>query len=160
MVEMQRTESQTGRGHEEPFGVQFSVFLPNRVGALRTLLERLAEGDVQIHGLSIVNSSEWSVVRAVCSNPNRARALLAEHHSGFIEKQVLLVELAGQDSLTEVCALLLRAELNILFAYPLLIQSRHHAVMVIDVDDREPAVSLLARHGYVLLGAEDLAEPS
>ncbi len=151
---------QIEQGHEEPFAVQFSVFLPNRVGMLRDLLDLLHGEGVDLCGLSIVDASEWAVIRAVCRQPGKARAVLDEMGVGFTERDVLLPVLCETEALGELCAILLHAELSIQFAYPLMIRSEQCPVMVLCTDDNTLARSLLTRHGLTLLGAEDLEDPS
>lgn len=150
---------QTGRGHEEPCATQFSVFLPNRVGRLRDLLTLLGEQDVPVLGLAIADATEWAVIRLICSDPPEARAVLARRGIAFTEQEVILVELPQPDALRDLCALLLRAELNINFAYPLLACSDARGVMVLHVDDQPLGAQLLVRAGYTLLGQEDLGDP-
>jgi len=159
-VAMQSASPQTGRQHEEPFAFQFSVFLANRIGQLRDLLATLAEKNVELYGICVVEASDWAVIRMVCSDPNRARALLAAHGLSFTENEVLLTELPGPAALSEICTHLVGAELNINFAYPLSIRSHGNPVMVLHTDDHVLAVHLLTRHGFTLLGAEDLADPT
>jgi hypothetical protein len=152
--------AKTEKAQAEPYAVQFSIFLANRVGRLRELLAALAKRGVWLYGFSIVDSSEWAVVRAICSDPDKTRALLKAQGAGFTEKEVMLVELPDAGSLFRACGLLIRAELNISFAYPLLSRTHGHAVLVLRVDDQPLAVQLLSRHGFVILGADDLAGPA
>lgn len=150
----------TARSHEEPFAVQFSIFLANRVGQLKELLDVLAERRVQVLGMSIVDSTDWAVIRTVLSDPDRARELLKSRRLPFTESPVLLVSLSDAGSLAEACAVLLRAEVNVHFAYPLLIRRDDNAVMVLHVDDRVVATHTLTNHGFVLLGEEDMNDPA
>jgi hypothetical protein len=146
-------------GHEEPFAIQFSVFLANRVGKLRDLLVSLAKAGIGLYGFTIIDSSEWAVVRMICSDPAKARELLQAEGLGYTEKAVILAELPADDSMADICSLLIRAEINIAFAYPLQIRSHQRPVMVLRTDEHTLAVHLLVRNGYTLLGAEDLADP-
>lgn len=153
-------EPQTARGHEEPFGIQFSIFFANRVGQFKDLLDMMAEKHITILGVSVVDSCDWSVVRIVFSDPNQARVILHDHHLPFTESMVLLAVLDGPDTLAKIFELLLRAEINMFFAYPLMMRGKEHPVMVIHVDDDVLAAHLLARHSVTLLGREDLADGS
>jgi len=150
---------QTARGRAEPIAVQFGVFLANRVGELREMLEILADHDVQVVGMSIVDSSDWAVVRVVLSNADKGRDLLEKHDLPFPETQVLPAENPAPSSLSEICGHLLRAEINIRFAYPLAIRGRRQPVTALHVDDPVLATHALTRHEFVLLGSEDLADP-
>jgi hypothetical protein len=151
---------QTKRGHEEPFATQFSVFLVNRIGQLGELLQLFDEEELAAMGMSVIDSTDWAVLRVVFSNPNKAREILRGEDYRFTESSVLLVEMPAQDTLTEVCGLLTRAELSIHFAYTLAEHRDNSPVMVLHVDDHTLACQALIRHGYTLLGDEDLADPT
>ena len=150
---------QTAERHQEPFAVQFSIFLSNRVGQFKVLLDLLSEAKVQLLGVSIVDAIDWGVVRAVFSDPNRARATLKDRSLPFTESEVLLVELAADETLSEVCGHFLQAEINVHFAYPLTIHPDGQPVMVFHVEDHTLASQMLTKHGFRLLGNEDLADP-
>lgn len=154
------TESyQTARSHEEPFAVQFSVFMPNRVGQFLELLDALATKDVQLVGVSVVDSTDWAVVRMVFSHPDDAREILKSAGHSFTESEVLLVELISDETLRDVCSYLLRGEINVHFAFPLTIRRHGNAVMAFHVDDTILGRDILLRHGLTLLGWEDLTDP-
>lgn len=158
MLSMPSQQFKTARSHEEPFAVQFSIFLANRVGQLHELLTRFAEKDVDVLGVSVVDSTDWAVIRIVFSDPNKAREILRSSSLPFTESNVLLVALAANDSLSAACGHLLGAEINVHFAYPLMIRTDNSPVMVFHVDDLVTARQVLARHGFKLLGHEDLTD--
>ena len=150
----------TARGHEEPFAVHFSVFIANRVGQLKDLLNLLGNNAVGVLGLTIVDSTDWGVVRIITSDPGKTRELLKAHHLPFTEGQVILAEQASANSLAEICGVLLLAEINVQFVYPLTIRRNDNPILAIHVDDQVLAVRTLAKHGFTLLGHEDLGEPA
>ncbi|MFP4356071.1 MAG: acetolactate synthase [Phycisphaerae bacterium] len=156
---MQSSPHRTARGHEEPFACQFSIFLVNRVGQMRDLMSMCAEKELDMVGMSVVDSTDWAVIRAIFSDANRAREVLKQEHMAFTETEVILVELPGDNSMTEICGHLLRGEINIHFAFPLLIRRHENPLMAIHVDDPVLAKQILIRHGMTLLGDEDLADP-
>ncbi len=151
---MQPTSSQTARGHEEPFSIQFSIFMPNHVGQFLTILELLEEKEIEVIGVSVVDSTDWCVVRLVVLNPNHARELFRRQGYNFVECEILLVEMDGAASFREICASLLQAEINISSTYALTYCSRGNSVMGINVDETTLARQLLIRHGLTLLGFE------
>jgi hypothetical protein len=151
---------QVARGHEEPFAVQFSIFLANRVGQLKEMLDVFISRSVQVLGMSIVDSTNWAVIRIICSDPDKARELLKAHPLPFTESEVLLIEVESDHALSDVASCLLRAEISVHFAYPLTIRRDDVPVMVFHVDDTVLACRTLTNHGFVLLGHEDLADPA
>lgn len=160
MARMSRSYYQTERGYEEPVAVQFSVFLANRVGQLQELLDLLEQQQVRVLGLSIVDSADWAVIRIVFCDPDGARAVFRKHAVAFTESGVLLVELEGENAMSEICGHLVRGEINIHFAYPLIIRRHGHPVMVLHVDESIQACRMLLHHGWTLLGHEDLGDPT
>lgn len=156
---MKALPPETERRHEEPFAIQFGVFMPNRVGQLCELLEIFSQKKVQVFGISVVDSTDWAVVRLIFDDPNKARELLLNHGLRFTESDVLLVELNETNALQGICAYLLRAEINLHFAYPLMIQRHNHPVIAMHVDELPLAIEILIRRGLTLIGYEDLADP-
>ena len=151
-------QPQTARGHEEPVAVQFSLFLANRVGQLKDVLEVLAEEDLEVFGLCVIDSTDWAVIRMILSDPGKAREILKGHGLPFTESRVLLVVLPGNDTLSRICSLLLNAEINVHFAYPLTVNYEASPAMVLHVDETILATQILTCHDFKLLGDEDLAD--
>ena len=144
----------TERRHEEPFIRQFSIFLPNRVGQLAELLDVLNESEAKVAGISIVDSSDWAVVRMVFTEPGRAREVLKRHAIAFTECEVVAAVVSDDRPLHELCKALVGAELNLQFAYPLSIRRDGDPVMVLHVDDTVLAREVLTKHGFTLLDHE------
>ena len=139
-----------------PFIRQFSVFLPNRVGRLGELLEGLAEAEVELAGLSVVESTDWAVVRMIFTEPGKAREVLKRQGASFTESEALAVVLSEAKTLNQVLKALVSAELNVGYAYALLIQREDSPVLALHVDDHVLAVQLLTKRGFTLVDHEDL----
>ena len=149
----------TSRGQKEPSSVQFSLFLANRVGQLREMLSLFAEESLAVIGVSVVDSTDWAVIRLVFSDANKARETFKAHGLPFTESEVLLAELDGAEALSEICKALVRAEINVHSAYPLIVHQDNNPVMVFHVDEPVLAAHVLTTRGVRLLGSEDLADP-
>ncbi len=154
---MTRLPTQTEKRYKTPTAMQFSIFLANRVGQLKEMLDFMVSQDVAIVGLSIVDSTDWAVIRLVFQGSEKGKAALRKHNTPFTESEVLLVRLSGQDSMAAICGLLLRAEINVHFAYPLIVQHQGLPIMVFHVDDLGASREVLLRHHITLLGEEDLS---
>ncbi|MGC3989911.1 MAG: hypothetical protein QM796_09585 [Chthoniobacteraceae bacterium] len=63
------TESRTTEKAGGPSVKQFSVFLPNKVGALLEVVKLLNEHAVQVLALNVQDSAESAIVRIVVSDP-------------------------------------------------------------------------------------------
>ena len=152
----QMTPQQTAQGYSPPTVRQFSVFLENKVGRLLDLV-RMFDEDPTVHlcGLSVLESSDHAVVRLIPSSGNAAQRLLREHGVTFAVLDLLIVELAEDHTLSSLCLCLLGAELNIRFAYPLLLGAEAPTI-ALAVDDHVLAGQILRKKGFRLLGEEDL----
>ncbi len=151
-------DTPTARGYEPPKTVQFSVFLDNRVGRLLDLLEVFDHGGLTLAGLSVVDSADHAVVRLLTSNSDLARRLLNRFEHACSEIDVVAVELQEHQSLTEVCEVLLAAELNIHYAYPLLVRPRGCPAIALHTDDIVLAGKILRRRGFMTYGENDLGD--
>ena len=136
---------------------QFSVFLNNKVGKLLELLRTFDEApSTRLAAFSIVDSSDYAVVRMIFTNADAARHILRRSQYTFAETDLLIVEIGEQQTLSGTCLDLLGAELNIRFAYPIMLRGDHPAVAVC-VDDNHLAGQILLRKRFRLLAEEDLA---
>ncbi|MBL8825450.1 MAG: acetolactate synthase, partial [Planctomycetaceae bacterium] len=122
------TEFQTARGRNYPSIRQFTVFLENRVGQLLEVVRRFEGSRVKIVALSINDSAECAFVRFLLSHPEQGREILERAGLPLIESDLIGVELPDSPQpLLQVCTALLRAEVNIVQAYPLLVRPRGQA---------------------------------
>ena len=136
---------------------QFSVFLNNKVGKLLELLRTFDEApSTRLAAFSIVDSSDYAVVRMIFTNADAARHILRRSQYTFAETDLLIVEIGEQQTPSGTCLYLLGAELNIRFAYPIMLRGDHPAVAVC-VDDNHLAGQILLRKRFRLLAEEDLA---
>ena len=150
-------QTQAGAGFEPTRVRQFTVFLENRVGRLQQLVRAFEENEARIVGISIEESAEATLVRMICSKPDLGLVLLKEHGFAFAESDVLAVELPSKTNqpLISICAALLTAEINIHYAYPLLLNP-HGPTLALYVDEPTLAAQILIRKGFTLIDESDL----
>ena len=148
----------TLEGRDWPSISQFSVFLENRVGQLLEVVRSFAGSKVKIVGLSIADSADCCIVRLILSHPEQGREILELGKLAYAENQLLCAELpAGPQSLTDLCVGLLQAEINIHYAYPLIIHPHGRSAVAMHVDNNEQAGSTLRDKGFEILCEADLA---
>jgi hypothetical protein len=158
MEEVLPPQTREGAGFEPTQVRQFTIFLENRVGRLQTLVRSLEESVVQIVGLAIEESADSALVRLICSDPDHGRDALKQAGFSFSESDLLIVELPKRtrQPMIALCAAMLTAEINIHYAYALLVRPRGPA-LALYVEDPTLAAQLLIRKGFTLLGQSDLA---
>ena len=148
---------ETLHGRTWPTVTQYSVFLENRVGQLLEVVRAFQGSKVKIVGLSISDSADCCIVRMVLSHPEQGRELLELADLAFAENELLVAELpSGSQALVELCTALLQAEINIHYAYPLIVHPRGRAAVALHVENIEQASATLRDKGFDILCEADL----
>lgn len=152
-------EFATARGRDWPSVRQFNIFLENRVGALLDVVRRFETTQVRIISISIIDTADCAIVRLVLSDPERAYEILELGSFMFTESDLLVVQLpVGEQPLLKICKTLLAAEINMHYAYPLLVGPKGHPALAIHVEDHELAVQTLTKHQFTIFTECDLAD--
>jgi hypothetical protein len=149
----------TARGRDWPSVRQFSVFLENRVGVMLDLVRKFEASNNRIVALTVVENADCAIIRIVLKDPERAREIFDLSKLPAIESDLLVVQLPEvSQPLASICKALLAAELNIHYAYPLMLAPRSIPALAIHVDDLETAISTLTKQGFAILTERDLEE--
>jgi len=147
----------TAQSHAPPSVRQFSVFLENKPGRLYDLVRHFdEEPGLHLNAFAVVEASDHAVIRIVTNNADAARAVLRETGVAFSESDLLVVELCNGLTLSRMCLYLLGAELNIRFAYPLMLKPNGSPTVALKVDDQVLAGQILRKKNFRLLGEGDL----
>jgi hypothetical protein len=157
-MESNPNELQTERGSQEEEVKQFSVFMENKVGRLLDIVKILSQANIHVVALSILDTADAAIVRLVCDDPDKARALFTEHGFAFTEVSLVVVELSSSATdLKAVLTALLQAECNIHSSYSLLTRPRGKAALALHVEDSEVASSVLEASQFKLLTQRDIS---
>lgn len=149
----------TMRGRDYPAIRQFTVFLENRVGQLLEVIRRFEGSGVQIVAFSISDSAECAFVRFLLSRPEEGREILERAGLAIIETDLIGVELPeGDQPLLQICTALLQAEVNIVQAYPLLIQPHGRAAVALMIDNIDLGRETLASRNFRMITEADLVD--
>jgi hypothetical protein len=149
-------ETATGGGFESPRVRQFTVFLENKVGRLQMLIRSIEQGVGRIVGMAIEESGDAALIRLMFAQPDFGRELLQTANFPFCESEMLAVELPrNKQPILALCSALLAAEINIHYAYPLLVRPQG-PTLAIYPDDITLGSQLLIKKGFKLLSQNDL----
>ncbi|HWE35476.1 MAG TPA: acetolactate synthase [Isosphaeraceae bacterium] len=149
---------ETLHGRDWPTVTQYSIFLENRVGQLLEVVREFHGSKVKIVGLSISDSADCCILRLILSHPEQGREILSNSNLAFAENEILAVELpAGPQSLVDLCSALIQAEINIHYAYPLLVHPHGRSAVAMHIDNVEQASTTLHDKGFDILCEADLA---
>jgi hypothetical protein len=151
-------ELETLHGRNWPTVTQFSIFLENRVGQLHEVIRSFHGSKVKIIGLTISDSADCSIIRLILSHPEQGREILALNKHAFAENELVAVQLStAPHALAELCQALLQAEINIHYAYPLIVHPRGRAAVAMHIDNTEQASRTLHEMGFDILCEADLS---
>jgi hypothetical protein len=154
MLDLPETTSKMGG----PLVRQFSVFLPNKVGALLEIVKLLNTHNTHVVALSVSESTDSAIARLMVSDPQRVEELFREHDVPFGVSEVVVVEMREvATQLPQLFAALLMAEVNVHFTYPLLTRPHGLAALALHVDDSECALSVLIGQGFKTLSQPDIS---
>jgi hypothetical protein len=149
----------TARGRDWPSVRQFNVFLENRLGALLDVVRRFETTDIRIISLTVVDSADCAIIRLVLSEPERAAEIFRLGNIPYTESDLLVVQLPESDQpLLDICKALLRAEIDIHYAYPLLVGPHGRAALALHVADHEVGSQTLQGQGFTLLSEDDFLQ--
>ena len=88
-LDLPQTTSQIGG----PLVKQFSIFLPNKVGALLDIVKLLSTRNTHVVALSISESTDSAIARIVVSDPETVENIFHEHDVAFGVCEMVVVEL-------------------------------------------------------------------
>ncbi|MFT3991432.1 MAG: hypothetical protein QM680_08470 [Luteolibacter sp.] len=150
-------EAATVIEHGEPVR-QFSVMLPNRVGAFAALVKLLRSSAIEVIGVSVQDSRDATVSRLVVSDPDTTERLFMEKGIPHTTCDLVVVSLRESGpGLLQVLDTLMVAETNVDFAYMLMPCPEGHSLLAMHVEDYEFAVSVLHNSGFKLMYQADLS---
>src|SRR2546423_6623300 len=136
----------------------FSFVLPNKVGAMLEIVKLLSTHHTHVVALSVSESTDSAIARIIASDPQGVEKLFRENNVGFGVSQVVVVEMREvATQLVKLLAALVMAEVNVHFAYPLLIRPRGFSAIALHLVATDCASSVLMGEGFKMLGQDDIS---
>ena len=149
----------TAHGRDWPSVRQYNVFLKNRLGAMLDVVRRFETTDIRIISIMVIDSADCAIIRLVLSDPERALEILKQGKFFVTESDLLVVQLPDSDQpILDICKGLLAAEINIHYAYPLLVGPSGRPALALHVEDFETAVQTLSEKKFTIFTENDLSQ--
>lgn len=136
---------------------QFSVFAENRVGRLYDLTSLLKDHNVHIMAITVLDTTDSSIIRFVVDDPDKARELLVNNDFPYGECSILAVEIVDESDLKGVLAALLEAEINTHYVYSFIRRPSDRAALAISAEDPDTAAQALGNRGFKVLQQNDIS---
>ncbi len=136
---------------------QLSVFVENKPGRLNSIVECLGEAGVNLRALSIADTTDFGILRAIVDDNDKAIAALSK--IGVISKTTEVVAVFIDDEaggLASVIRTVSDAGISIEYMYAFLGRTHGKALMVLKADDEDALEAVLTAHGVQLVSESDI----
>ncbi len=137
--------------------IQFSVFTANRLGRLHDLISLLGANGVHVLALTVLDTTDSTIIRLVVDDPEKARRLFKENDYPFNESKLLVVQVDATSDLNTVIAALLEPELNINYLYSFIPHPNGKSILALSMEDNEMGEQVLRQHGFTILRQCDIS---
>jgi len=132
--------------------------LPNRAGALASLVRMLGTSKIDVIGLSMQDSRDTTVARLIVSDPEQTEELFIEKGIPHTTCELVVIGMReAPEKLLACLEQLMAAETNIDFAYSLMPCPQGYSLLAMHVEDYAFAISVLHKAGFKVMFQDDLS---
>ncbi|MDL2219048.1 hypothetical protein LJC04_01740 [Ruminococcaceae bacterium OttesenSCG-928-O06] len=138
---------------------QISAFIENRLGSLEEFTRLLADAGIDLLALSIADTTDFGILRAITSDNEKALTLVKSH--GYTASLTDVLAVAVPDSpggLADALTLLRKGGVTIEYLYSFVRRIDEAAVLIFRVDAPAKAAELLCQSGVRLLAQEEIGK--
>ena len=115
---------------------QLSIFIQNKRGTLLTVLDVLKTANIQIIASTISDTQDFGIYRLICSDPERAFAVLSGQGITVTLTDVFAIQLEDKPGeAARVLAIFAEADINIAYMYSFLLSGK--GILVFRTNDTE-----------------------
>lgn len=133
---------------------QLSVFLENREGRLDTVLNVLAENDVNIVALSLADTSDYGMLRLIVSDPHKGKVALKDAGITAMLTDVVALRVPhATGSLSKAMHQIVEGEINVEYMYAF--ANGADAAAVLKSDDPARVIDILKGSGFDVYTADE-----
>ncbi len=134
---------------------QLSVFLENKTGHLNQILSVLAKNNINIVALTVADSSDYGILRAIVSDPEKAMQVLRAEQFTVRVHEILSLEMAAEPgSMSHILDLFTAADICIEYVYAFSFGSK--SILMIRTDNSEKAIEIVKNNNLKSISEEDL----
>jgi hypothetical protein len=127
---------------------QLAIFLENKPGALARLCDAMAEEQINILAVSVVDGVDHAVVRMVVDRPEKAIYLLEGAGILVSENEVIMFDAPNRPGmLLDIAGKLSKAKINIEYLYCAVQKNQKKGTLVLRPSNLKKALSVLSEIG-------------
>lgn len=124
--------------------IQLSVFIENKKGELIEVTSVLAEEQIAIKSLLLVDTTDFGILRLIVEEPDRAKKCLASAGFTVRENRVFAVRMKDQlGSFNQVVQKLSQRDINIMYTYAYKEKDVNVLIFKVSKDDFQNALNAL-----------------
>lgn len=121
---------------------QLSIFIQNKRGTLLTVLDVLKTANIQIIASTISDTQDFGIYRIICSDPERAFAVLSGQGITVTLTDVFAIQLEDKPGeAARVLAIFAEADINIAYMYSFLLSGK--GILVFRTTDTERTLQVI-----------------
>ena len=134
---------------------QLSVFLENKTGYLNQVLNVLARNQINIVALTVADTSDYGIMRAIVSNPEKALEALRNEQFTVRVDEIMGLEMdAAPGSMSHILDLFTSADICIEYVYAFSFGSK--SMLVFRTDNKEKALEVIEKNKLKPIREKDL----
>lgn len=134
---------------------QLTVFLENKTGHLNETLSVLAKNNINIIALTMADSSEFGILRAIVSDPEKALIVLKAEHFTVRVHEIVSIEMdAAPGSMSNIFDLFTEANICIEYVYAFSFGSK--SILILRTDNSEKTLEVIYKNGLKMISEEEL----
>ena len=126
------------------FVKQLCIFIENKSGKFQELTDVLSTNGINMFSLSLSDSTSYSVVRMIVSDPNKAQEVLAQKGFASVVNDIMAVKLDNeQGELNTLLKALKEQNIDVQYAYAL--TSGKSASILLKTSDDKKAETIIGK---------------
>ena len=124
---------------------QLAIFMENRPGMLARTCQALAQADINILALSILDTVDHAIIRMLVDKPKEAEQVLSRMHAMVQCHDVVFMDVPNQvGALAKVAERLAAAGINLEYAYCTTPTGNTTGAIVLRTNDLEATINALS----------------
>jgi len=134
---------------------QLSVFLENKTGYLNQVLAVLAKYNINIIALTVADTSDYGILRAIVSDPEKALEVLRAEQFSVRIHDILSIEMdAAPGTMSRILDLFTAADICIEYVYAFSFGSK--SILILRTDNRDKSVEIIKTNNLKSITEADL----
>jgi hypothetical protein len=136
---------------------QISIFIENKSGRLAEVTGILGESGVNIHALSLADTSDFGILRLIVDDSEKALEVLRNGHFTVSKTEVIGVEVPDHPGgLASILHVLDNNKINVEYMYAFVERCEGNAVIIFRFDNVDEAITALTKNGIKILKGEKI----